>query len=124
MSDASDALDGARQLRAASTWGKTPRQLAAEYNPDNKEQYARPAIEKAALELAQKLPSRSEFRTSDAPVDTLAGLVINVDARIHEFANVYLALELGYQPAVDTLKAAAAKDSELAKAALAKLGLG
>lgn len=123
MSDASDALDGARQLRKASTWGLTPRKLAAEYKPDDPNQYARPAIEKAALELAQKLPSRSEFRTSDDPVDTLAGLVINVDARIHEFGNVYLALELGYQPAIETLKAAAAKGSPLAKAALDKLGI-
>jgi hypothetical protein len=119
MSDASDALDGARQLRAASTWGKTPRKLAGEYNPDAPDQYARASIEKAALELAQKLPSRSAFRDNDNPVDTLAGLTINVDARIHEFINIYYALELGYQPAIDLLKAH--QDSPLAAAAIAKI---
>lgn len=35
-------------------------------------------------ELTQGLPSRSIYRDSDKPVDTLAGLISNVDARIHE----------------------------------------
>lgn len=35
-------------------------------------------------ELTQELPSRSKYRASDDPVDTLAGMVLNIDARIHE----------------------------------------
>src|SRR5690606_15597526 len=35
-------------------------------------------------ELTQKYPSRSKYRKDDKPVDTLAGLVLNADARVHE----------------------------------------
>lgn len=35
-------------------------------------------------ELTQRYPSRSAYRTSDDPVDTLAGYVLNAEARIHE----------------------------------------
>ena len=35
-------------------------------------------------ELGKKFPSRSIYRDNDAVIDTLAGYVLNVDARIHE----------------------------------------
>lgn len=114
------ASDNAAQLGPVSTWGKSPRELAASYNPDEKGIWARQSIEKAAVELAQKLASRSEFRASDDFVDTLAGFVLNIDGRVDEFMTVYLAVELGYEPAIEKLKAK--PDSALAKAALAKIG--
>ena len=35
-------------------------------------------------ELSQLLPSRSAYRTTDDPIGTLAGLVLNVGARVYE----------------------------------------
>lgn len=35
-------------------------------------------------ELTQLYPSRSAYRTTDEPVDTIAGYALNTDARIHE----------------------------------------
>lgn len=35
-------------------------------------------------ELTQKYPSRSAYRRHDKPVDSLAGMILNVDARVHE----------------------------------------
>lgn len=35
-------------------------------------------------ELSKKFPSRSKYRDSDEPIDTLVGFVLNVDARLHE----------------------------------------
>lgn len=35
-------------------------------------------------ELTQKYPSRSMYRANDEPVDTLAGMLLNTDARAHE----------------------------------------
>ncbi|QNJ58075.1 endolysin [Gordonia phage Bunnybear] len=35
-------------------------------------------------ELSKRFPSRSKYRASDAPVDTLAGFILNIDARMHE----------------------------------------
>ncbi|MGI5216259.1 M15 family metallopeptidase [Nocardia sp. CA-290969] len=35
-------------------------------------------------ELTQPYPSRSAHRQSDQPVDTLAGMLLNADARVHE----------------------------------------
>lgn len=35
-------------------------------------------------ELTQRYPSRSKYRTDDKPVDTLAGVLLNVDGRVHE----------------------------------------
>lgn len=37
-------------------------------------------------ELTQRYPSRSDLRSDDEPVDTLAGFVLNIDGRIHEQA--------------------------------------
>lgn len=38
----------------------------------------------AAEELTKRFPSRSKYRAGDGFVDTLAGFVLNIDARIHE----------------------------------------
>lgn len=54
-------------------------QEAADMTPEQAKQLA--AVHK---ELTQKYPSRSKYRKDDKPVDTLAGLVINADARVHE----------------------------------------
>lgn len=35
-------------------------------------------------ELGKKFPSRSIYRTTDGPIDTVAGFISNMDARIHE----------------------------------------
>lgn len=35
-------------------------------------------------ELTQRYPSRSKYRGDDKPFDTLAGIVLNVDGRVHE----------------------------------------
>lgn len=35
-------------------------------------------------ELTQRYPSRSAYRSNDKPIDTLAGMLLNVDARVHE----------------------------------------
>ncbi|AKJ72575.1 putative lysin [Gordonia phage GMA2] len=120
MSDASDVVANSKQLGVSSTWGKSPRQLANEYNPDAKSQWARPAIEKAALELGQRYPSRSAFRDSDKPIDTMAGLTINIDGHLHEFMTVYYAVELGHEPSIALLRKHKDK-SDIAAAALKKI---
>lgn len=50
-------------------------------------------------ELTQLLPSRSAYRHTEEPIDTLAGLVINTDARIHESWVHERAAEAGMDPA-------------------------
>lgn len=50
-------------------------------------------------ELTQLLPSRSAYRTTDDPIDTMAGLVINTDARQHESWVHERAAEAGMDPA-------------------------
>lgn len=35
-------------------------------------------------ELTQRYPSRSAYRAGEEPVDTLAGMLLNIDARVHE----------------------------------------
>lgn len=35
-------------------------------------------------ELTQRYPSRSAYRATDEPIDTMAGMLLNVDARVHE----------------------------------------
>lgn len=49
-------------------------------------------------ELRQKYPSRSKYRATDAPIDTLAGYVLNLDARIHEQFVENMAKNLGKTP--------------------------
>ena len=50
-------------------------------------------------ELTQRLPSRSAYRTTDEPIDTLAGYALNTDARIHEDWVHARADEAGMDPA-------------------------
>lgn len=83
MSDASDLVTNGKQLASTSTWGKTPRQVAGDFDPD-KSSWGGAAIHAAAVELRQKLPSRAGYRTTDKPVDTLAGMVLNDNAAIED----------------------------------------
>ena len=50
-------------------------------------------------ELTQLYPSRSAYRTTDEPIDTLAGYMLNADARIHEDWVHARAAEAGMDPA-------------------------
>lgn len=50
-------------------------------------------------ELTQQLPSRSAYRHTDDPIDTLAGIGLNVDARVHEDWVHARAAEAGMEPA-------------------------
>ena len=50
-------------------------------------------------ELTQLLPSRSAYRHTDDPIDTLAGIGLNVDARVHEDWVHARAAEAGMEPA-------------------------
>lgn len=50
-------------------------------------------------ELTQLYPSRSAYRTTDEPIDSLAGYVLNADARIHEDWVHARAAEAGMEPA-------------------------
>ena len=83
MSDTSDVITNSKQLAATSTWGKTPRQLANDFDPD-KSSWGGAALHAAATELRQKLPSRANYRPNDKPVDTLAGMVLNDNAAIED----------------------------------------
>lgn len=42
------------------------------------------ALSFADTELAKRFPSRSKYRTTDEPIDTLAGFILNIDGRMHE----------------------------------------
>lgn len=49
-------------------------------------------------ELTQPYPSRSKYRVDDRNVDTLAGMVLNIDGRIHEQHIERIAQSLGRTP--------------------------
>lgn len=70
-------------------------------------------------ELSKKFPSRSRYRTNDEPIDTLAGYVLNVDARIHE-EFVEREAAKGEQWARDLVKREADKGDTGAKAAMSR----
>jgi hypothetical protein len=72
-------------------------------------------------ELGKKFPSRSKYRKDNEPVDTLAGFVLNIDARIHE-EHVEREAVKGVGWAVDLVKREAAKGDAGAKATLAQIG--
>ncbi len=74
-------------------------------------------------ELTQKLPSRSKYRTNDEPVDTLAGMVLNIDARIHEESTEREALN-GVKSAIDLVRREAGRGDAGAQAVLAKINGG
>ena len=120
MSDADDVIANSKQVGSTSTWNATPRDLRKKYDPDAQGQWGGNAIHSSAVELTQNLPSRSEFRDSNNPIDTMAGFLLNTDAHIHELLTIYVAVELGYKPAVDLLRSKAAT-SPLAAAAVAKI---
>lgn len=63
-------------------------------------------IDRIHDELTKLFPSRSSYRTTDEPVDTMAGMVLNVDAREHENAVLAAAHTLNKTPQeiVDQLK--------------------
>lgn len=71
-------------------------------------------------ELTQKLPSRSKYRANDNPVDTLAGMVLNIDARIHEESVERDALN-GVLGAINLVRREANKGDAGAKAVLAQI---
>lgn len=71
-------------------------------------------------ELGKKFPSRSKYRASDDPIDTLAGFVLNIDARIHE-ATIERQAVAGVTTALDLVKREAAKGDEGARAVLAQI---
>ncbi|MFE7798999.1 glycoside hydrolase domain-containing protein [Nocardia sp. NPDC057440] len=53
------------------------------------DKYANTTLKEAVMsladdELGKEFPSRSKYRADDEPVDTLAGYILNIDARIHE----------------------------------------
>ena len=48
--------------------------------------------------LTRRLPSRSGYRTTDEPIDTLTGFVLNADARLHEQAVLETAQATGITP--------------------------
>lgn len=68
-------------------------------------------------ELSKPFPSRSKYRKDDEPFDTLAGFVLNSDARIHEGHVEREALK-GMPWAVSLVEREAAKGDESAKAVL------
>lgn len=72
-------------------------------------------------ELKKKFPSRSKYRLNDDPIDTLAGMILNVDARIHE-EFVEREARKGVQWAVDLVKREAAKGDAGAKSVADSLG--
>lgn len=69
-------------------------------------------------ELTKRFPSRSKYRADDKLVDTLAGYVLNTDARVHE-AHVEAEALDGAQWAIDLVKREAAKGDPSAQAVLA-----
>ncbi|PPJ31849.1 hypothetical protein C5E45_32685 [Nocardia nova] len=72
-------------------------------------------------ELSKRFPSRSKYRKDNEPVDTLAGFILNIDARIHEESVEREALK-GVQWAVDLVKREADKGDAGARAVLAQIG--
>lgn len=81
------------------------------------------AVSVADDELSKKFPSRSKYRESDEPIDTLAGFVLNIDARIHEEFVEREALK-GVSWAVALVKRQADAGDEGARAIFAKIQEG
>ncbi|WP_411815484.1 peptidoglycan DD-metalloendopeptidase family protein [Gordonia sp. SND2] len=74
----------------------------------------------ASDELTKRFPSRSIFRHSDDPVDTMAGFILNIDAREHEKYILDAALA-GDAAAIKLVEREAAKGESRCIAALAKI---
>ncbi len=94
----------------------TPQQLRAFLSGDLREVL----MSLSDDELSKRFPSRSKYRTTDEPIDTLAGMVLNVDARIHEQWVEAEALK-GVPAQVDLVRREAARGDAGAQAVLAKL---
>ncbi len=77
-------------------------------------------MSKADEELGKKFPSRSKYRANDNAIDTLAGFVLNIDARIHE-EFVERQARAGVQTYIDLVKREADKGDVEAKAVLAEI---
>ena len=75
----------------------------------------------ASTELTKKFPSRSMFRHSDALVDTLAGFVLNIDARLHE-QYIFEMAGAGDAVALDLVRREAAKGEPRCIALLNRIG--
>ena len=73
-------------------------------------------------ELTKRFPSRSKYRADNGLVDTLAGLVLNVDARVHEMS-VESEAANNASWAVNLVRREADRGDEGAKAILARLGV-
>jgi putative chitinase len=105
LMSAADSANAA-QLGPASTWGKTPRQLAAGYDPDKVGEWGREAIEAAAVPLATREQSRSRYRGDNTANFKIDELIRNLDGRIHELS-VELGAVHGDPESLAVLKAAA-----------------
>ncbi|ANA86379.1 endolysin [Gordonia phage OneUp] len=111
----------AAQNGPASTWDKTPAQLAAEYDANNKGQWARTAIEKAAYVLGLRRASISPYREHNGPVGDVGDMVAWTDGRVH--ALYYeLGAMFGDPESVDVIRAQAGKGSTRAAALLKYIG--
>lgn len=75
----------------------------------------------ASEELTKRFPSRSKYRASDGLVDTMAGFILNIDARIHEEFVERNAL-LGDPACIELVKREAAKGDPAARGVLDKIG--
>ncbi|WP_330253150.1 DUF1906 domain-containing protein [Nocardia sp. NBC_00565] len=89
------------------------------------DKYANTTLKEAVMslsddELSKRFPSRSKYRTDDNPVDTLAGFVLNIDARIHEEHVEREALK-GVEWAVTLVKREADRGDEGARAVFAQV---
>lgn len=74
----------------------------------------------ASEELTKRFPSRSIYRHSDALIDTMAGFILNLDARIHE-QWVREQAEAGDRACIDLVRREAAKGDAASRACLARI---
>ena len=72
-------------------------------------------------ELKKQFASRSKYRTSDKPLDTIAGYILNIDARLHEEFVEREALK-GVNWCVELVKREAAKGDKGAQAIVDQIG--
>lgn len=104
-----------RQVQAhLDRWNRPPESEDDDMTPED-----RIMLRRVHDELTKSFPSRSRYAEHARPVDTLAGMLLNADARAHELAVEHAAL-LGNPDAVKIVRAAAARgDSKAATVVLA-----
>lgn len=105
----------------------TEADLAALFSPEEDDDMAFTDEDRAMLrtvhaELTKRFPSRSKYRADNGLVDTLAGLMLNVDARVHEMS-VESEAANNASWAVNLVRREADRGDEGAKAILARLGV-